>query len=295
MRPNVDFIVIGSAKAGTTTLHTLLRRHPDIFMPEEKDFKFFDQKDNFEKGLTWYSNFFRNYGGQKIVGEANSEYMFSPAAAARINTILGSKTKLIAIVRNPADRSYSEYLHQVRYKRTGESFDFFVQKALDSKEEYDDPLMRVIFGRSHYSRHLNPFVELFGKNQILLVILERLKTDPTAEINRIFRFLGASEQPEIQVVRANKAYLPKYTWLNNLILQPNIVRNAAKRIIPFFSLREIIRKGLKRWNSKKSNTPDPLSSSLREQLIQQLFPNEKDTLERILKAPIEEWSDYKEC
>nr|WP_255444029.1 sulfotransferase domain-containing protein [Robiginitalea sp. SC105] len=282
-------MIIGAAKAGTTTLHALLSGHPEIFMPEEKDFKYFDNDENYTKGDDWYKAFFRNYNGQKIVGEANSEYMFSQAAVSRIYEKAGPRTRLIAIVRNPAERSYSEYLHQVRYARTDLDFETFMNTAVETGGDSEDELSGIIFGRSRYAGHLKPFVEKFGKDNVLLVVLEKLKRNPDQELSRIFRFLSVNESHKSRLLRANKAYQPRYHWLNNLILQPNSLRRMARKMIPFFSLRNKIRKKIKSLNTANDSANLQLGESRKKILMEQVFPNERKELERLFELRIEEW------
>jgi len=108
------FLFIGAEKAGTTWFYARLKEHPDIFVPETKELHFFnkynsnlEKMDRFEKlGLNYYQRFFQRYAGEKAIGEVCPMYLCDPCAPVRIRQTL-PQVKLIACLRNPADRAYS--------------------------------------------------------------------------------------------------------------------------------------------------------------------------------------------
>ena len=82
-----DFIIIGAAKAGTTSLYAMLDRHPDIFMPRQKEPEFFARDDLYAQGLDSYAENFAGAEPGQVVGEASTLYSLSPLfgqTAARI-------------------------------------------------------------------------------------------------------------------------------------------------------------------------------------------------------------------
>lgn len=106
MLPN--FLIVGAARAGTTSLYYYLKQHPDVFMSPKKEIDFFDVDKNFEKGLDWYERYFEGYTGQKAIGEASPLYMYLEKVPKRIAKVIPD-VKLIFILRNPVDRAYSHY------------------------------------------------------------------------------------------------------------------------------------------------------------------------------------------
>jgi hypothetical protein len=109
-----DFLIIGAQKCGTTFLYQLLVQHPRVKAAFFKEVHYFDL--NFGKGNNWYrSNFplqMRNTRSY-ITGEASPYYLFHPHAAKRASMVV-SDAKLIVLLRNPVDRAYSHYQHQVK-------------------------------------------------------------------------------------------------------------------------------------------------------------------------------------
>jgi len=286
MKNKPNFLIIGAAKCGTTTLHRALSKHPAIYMALEKDFKFFDKDENYKKGLSYYKNYFSKVKSENIIGEANSEYLFSKTAAQRINKDLGGNVKLIIILRDPAERAFSEYKHQKKYDRTTQPFNYFLDKE-NLTSELDKELFSIIIERSNYKKHLEPYLSTFSKENIKIVILEKLKENPQ-RINSVFRFLDVEELDIEKVEQANKAYSPKYKWLNNLILKPNKLRKLFKTLIPSFKIREKIRRGIKSLNIKNSKE-ETLKYSEKKILNYHYFSSEKNYLENLIDEPINEW------
>jgi hypothetical protein len=108
MKPIISFYCIGTQKAGTTTLHDILKTHSQIYLPENKEAHFFDRNDRFNKGINWYLNyFFSSVKNEKAIGSFTPEYIFFPKVAKRIYESLGTNIKFIVILRNPVERAIS--------------------------------------------------------------------------------------------------------------------------------------------------------------------------------------------
>ena len=88
MLPN--FICVGTQKAGTTTLCRLLEHHPDVFISQPRETRFFFDEERFSRGLVNYEiNYFNGWNGEKAVGEKTPEYLLFPEAPKRIHKIKG--------------------------------------------------------------------------------------------------------------------------------------------------------------------------------------------------------------
>src|SRR5690242_1505303 len=111
MLPN--FLVIAPPKTGSTSLHRYLEAHPEVFMSEQKELRFFIEQRNWNRGLAWYERHFRNAAGAKAVGEASPGYALYPlyqGVPERIASVLGTRCRFLYVVRNPVDRIRSHYL-----------------------------------------------------------------------------------------------------------------------------------------------------------------------------------------
>ena len=124
-----NFLVIGAAKSGTSSLYMYLKQHPEIYMSPIKEphfFSFDDESkmtkgpgDPIHKAITNFDDYQAQFDGvtdEKAIGEASTSYLYRPEAPGRIHAMLPD-AKLIVILRNPVDRAFSAYMHVVRDKR----------------------------------------------------------------------------------------------------------------------------------------------------------------------------------
>jgi hypothetical protein len=211
-RPLPDFLVIGAQKAGTTALYAYLRWHPAIFGPSWKEVSFFDR--HWARGVGWYRGQFpsrarvgRRPGAR--VGEASPSYLFHPLAPERVRATIPA-ARLIAILRDPVDRAFSHYQHEVALGREPLSF----EEALEREEERTrgeterlaaDP---AYFGwawwnwtyraRGLYAEQLERWWAAFPREQLLVLTNEELAGDPASTYARVLDFVGAPpfELPE---------------------------------------------------------------------------------------------------
>jgi hypothetical protein len=210
-----DFLIIGAAKSATTTLYAYLEQSPHVAWSLRKEAFYFNQ--TFHWGLNWYRAFFplrsavarqaREVGGTVLTGEGSPDYIFHPHAARRVHETLPN-AKLVAILRNPTDRAYSFYKHQIM--RTNEPLTF--EEAVDAEEgrlagelekmERDERY--ASFARQHHSykargcymEQLDGWLAHFPREQILVLITDDLQREPQAAVTELTEFLGL---PPIEV------------------------------------------------------------------------------------------------
>src|ERR687895_490160 len=110
MLPN--FLIIGAAKAGTTSMWAYLREHPQVFMAEPKELHFFVAESNWKRGMRWYESHFQDATNAVAIGEACGAYTRFPrfrGVSERIASIV-PHARLIYLVRHPIDRMVSNYV-----------------------------------------------------------------------------------------------------------------------------------------------------------------------------------------
>jgi len=180
----LDFLYIGPDKSGSTWIHESFDRHPDCFVPQKvKETFFFDRY--YDRGFAWYQNFFKDCPPNVCaVGEVCHDYLFSQIAARRIKKNFPD-IKLISCLRNPVERTFSQYLFLVRSGITREPFWQAVQK-----------IPRLV-DNSMYYKHLSFYYELFDKEQIKILLFEDLKTNPVQFANELFRSIGVAPMPDV--------------------------------------------------------------------------------------------------
>lgn len=205
-RPLPDFLVIGAQKSGTTSLHSYLCQHPQLFpSPFKKEVFFFDggrnkSADSFIRGESWYRAHFprrREVGDDARIFETATHYVFHPLAPGRIFN-LAPKTKLIALLRNPAKRAISHYLASTR--KNFESLPMLeafqreearLEPVFKGRDYKNDAFIHFTYkSRGRYKEQLDRYLEFFPAHQILLINSEELFNNPHESLKRVFNFVG---------------------------------------------------------------------------------------------------------
>lgn len=202
------FIIIGAQRSGTTALFRYLSQHPCVVPALKKEVHFFD--NNYGKGINWYRAHFplcttRMLKKKKekgfLTGEASPYYLFHPHAPRRVAERL-PHVKIIALLRNPVDRAYSQY--QKNLRRGEETLSF--EEAIKREEERLAESMNMlasnggIISREHqkwsylargiYVTQLERWMKHFQKRQILVAQSEVFYSDPNCVIEKVLKFLG---------------------------------------------------------------------------------------------------------
>jgi hypothetical protein len=198
-RPN--FLVIGAAKCGTTALYHYLRQHPDIYMSDNKEPLFlaydFDDPDFSDKQrggvatLEEYEALFDGVTTERAVGEASTLYVYSPLTIPNIKRYVPD-AKLIALVRNPADRAFSSF-QQIVAMGTEPLTDFAEALAAEPQRLATRTTLTHYRNGGYYYRQLKPYYDEFGSDRIRVYLHEDLTAEPLAVLQDIFRFLGVDD------------------------------------------------------------------------------------------------------
>jgi hypothetical protein len=211
-KPN--FIIIGSMKSGTTTLHEDLDRHPDIFMASWKEPGYFVGPDF--GGPTHlplpaaksaeYDQIFAGVKPGQIFGESSTHYTKSPKlqdAAKNIFETLGPDVKLIYVMREPAKRSVSQYMHEFQH---GECDIPSLSEAVDTYPHIVDV--------SRYAMQLKPFQDLFPAENILCLKFENMVKDRQGYVEKVLKFLDVdvSKMPRLDEVPARNTAQDRRSW-----------------------------------------------------------------------------------
>jgi hypothetical protein len=193
-----DFLIIGGQRCGTTSLYNYLVEHPGVAPAFMKEVHFFDNR--FDKGLNWYRAHFP-LGGRQVTGEATPYYLFHPHAPRRVlATVPGAR--LIVLLRNPVDRAFSQFHHQVRMGLETLSFEGAIdkevrelaaeQERMAADEGYRSPLHQSYsyLARGMYVNQLQAWLHVFPREQMLVLESKDLYDDPPATLAQVVAFLG---------------------------------------------------------------------------------------------------------
>ena len=168
------FIYIGTSKAGSTWLCDVLHHHPQVFMAPGKGLYFFC--NHYHYGVDWYLQKFSDAAGEPVIGEISHSYLSAPDACERI-AALNPRMRLMACLREPAERAFSAYLDCVKNGEFAGSF----EQALEA--------VPTLIERGRYAHHLEPYLRTFGRENVHIVLFDELAEDPNRFANRLFRFL----------------------------------------------------------------------------------------------------------
>ncbi len=190
-----NFLIVGAEKAGTTTLAATLSRHPDIFMCDPKEPRFFSH--NWHKGLDWYKSLFVTGEGFQTVGEASPAYTCAPVISdvpQRIYDVLGD-VKYIYIVRHPVDRIISHYRHAIQYR--------WIPASTPLEHSYE--LAPSLKNCSRYYYQVERYFPYTKRSQWHIVVLEELIQSPQPVMDALFEFLGLPRHVISELPHENKS------------------------------------------------------------------------------------------
>jgi len=280
----LSFVVIGASKSGTTALFRYLRTDPDLYLPADKDAPFFAVDEFFEGGWEAFAaTYFAAAPPGALLGTVTPRYMEDPRVPGRIAERMPD-VRLIAILRNPIDRAYSQYRQQVRRGKELLSFGDLVERLL-AAQAWEDRAERIL-APGHYARALKPFFELFPRQRLLVVFGEELASDPQSVIDRIRIFLGL--QPGFTPPNLGK----RYHVGGERQRFPGLIP-ALRKVAPLRRLWRLLprrrRAGLWTWFFTQANVveeaPEPIPPALRERLVAH-YREDIEDLEELIGRPV---------
>tara|TARA_Y100000996_G_scaffold415563_1_gene411186 strand:- start:2690 stop:3535 length:846 start_codon:yes stop_codon:yes gene_type:complete len=221
-----NFLVIGVGRGGTTSLYNYLNQHNCIQKPSYDEIGFFD--DNYHLGINWYRSMFpTKYEKQRITQkfgkfltyDVTPWYIRRPWIVNRIKTLLPS-VKIIAVLRNPVDRTYSHYHLTCREKGLTKSFEEIIEEDIrkindydnnlkNSREYFEDFVQNSHIARGFYLEQLEHWLKVFDKKNLLIISSEDLAKNTQETLNSIFDFLDLEHQTIPNLQKTNVGKYPK--------------------------------------------------------------------------------------
>ena len=306
-----DFTIGGAMKSATTTLEGILKSHPGIHLPGEEipfysvdDYSehpyFFkssgaawvnhDWEHDFETYFNWYQRHFDPEDDHGTIGEISTSYLTSSLAPSRIKRV-NPDTRLLFLLRNPVNRTYSHYIH---FLRNG-----FVQQPLDN-------LLRIspnfLLKRSHYEKGLKRYFDLFPSENIKVIIFEEFIRNMQAKVDEILDFIGCKTSIDIDELNTHRHRAKRIRshrvqcWINSLFNIFNVERYFEE--IPNLPNKNTypIRKPLYRFlcslNSTRSAEKTPISEETRTFLGEILYERNKGLPELIGRDLAQFWDCF---
>jgi hypothetical protein len=238
-----DFLIIGGARCGTSSLYSHLKEHPDVFMPDLKEPLFFDnlvcKKPPHPNWPPWtisrYTKLFESARPWHKLGEASTSYLYShDIVIPTLRSIYGEKARevrIVMVLRNPVDRAWS---HHMLLRRNGSQMSFFemVDKYCGEKEKTFHNFMSA----GHYTEQVRDYLSAFDSVRIFM--FEDLQRYPVAVVRSIFELIGVSDTgfvPWNINTTYNASGVPKSSFsrsVYNLLFHNITMKRYFKHILP---------------------------------------------------------------
>ncbi len=276
-----DFFIVGHAKCGTTALYEMLRPHPEIFMPELKEPAYFatDLRRRFQppgagalpETLPDYLALFEPAREGQRVGEASSLYLWSHEAAAGIGA-MSPEARIIAILREPASFLRSLHLQLLQNHIEDEKK---LRRAIELEPERRAgrriprrsvrPQALLYSERVKYTEQLRRYHDVFGHEQVLVLIYDDFRADNEGTVRRVQRFLGVDDALPVAALEANPTVMMRSQQLDEVVNAVAVGRGragaAAKRVIkgvvPTRARARMLRATQQRVVQGRPEPPDP--------------------------------------
>jgi hypothetical protein len=291
-----DFLIIGAAKAGTTTLYEYLCRYPNIYMSTPKEIEFFASRndENYAKGIDWYASFFSEAKTDQICGEASARYTTWPGfpySAERIGKLL-PKVKLIYIMREPVARSYSHYMQNIKYDQN-------ILHKLEVPETFEENIKHSYYlDASNYMLQIEQYLQFFSKESFLFLLMDDLIKNPAETLSQICQFLGVDSGIDLvqeNLVTANVSQKHNYWFLRSRMTEPLKKIPGLASLASLFpqkvrdSAYELLKKFPYKESMEKKYIPQPMLPETRQMLLEKFRePNQK--LAEFLNRDLSHWN-----
>ncbi len=243
-----NLFIAGAPKAATTSLYELLRKIPGIYMSEEKEPAFFCRKtvpDNHYgkpiRNKKDYLALFEKVKDEKIIGEASVWYLSDPDSSNLIYQTL-PHAKILISLRDPVERVFSHYFFQINKNLLNISFHEQIKKEMNCGLDYSIP--RIGLEAGIYSEDVKRFLNIFGKNQVKIIIFEEFIQNKEKTLEEILKFLGLNYKVNRLDDKVYNPYSPPRGPISERIRKSDTLFQIAKRIIPKFVRKSMVEKFL---------------------------------------------------
>jgi Sulfotransferase domain len=266
-----EFLFVGTAKAGTTTIHRQLAEHPQVMLPRKESFFFI--ADRVGQGLLPYpqqrtpdtivrsrSDFDALYPAQeeRVPGEIGTGYLYHhKEAIPRILDTLGKDVRIFIQLRNPLDRTYSGWTHFTKDLHEPLTFEEALKAEAERAAKGWDFMWHHV-GMSLYHDQVKAYMESFRNVEVLF--MDDLKADAAQFMGHLCERLGVQRTTVHDTGKAfNRSGQARYRFLQRFITQESTLKQLIRPVIRGLmpdERRRNMRKGLKQINLKEGDRMD---------------------------------------
>jgi len=281
-----NFFIVGAPKCGTTSLYEYLKQTPGIYMSPVKEPHFFSRMELYQnynviRDKKKYLALFKKVNNEIAIGEASTSYLRDPQSAKLIHDTV-PKARIIIMLRDPVERSFSHYLYRKGFGRITLPFRDTIKKALNSQDEYSLRLLESSF----YSQQVKTYLDIFGKNLVKIIIFEEFVKDVRRVVKDVLEFLEVNAEPPESIGEVYNSFdVPRGPFATFVLRSPFILKIGAS-LVPLAMGSFVMRNVL-----KKKETKPELSQEDRI-FLEEIYCNDVKKLREILGRPIP-WSIVK--
>jgi len=294
-----NFLVVGAAKSGTTSLYAYLAQHPDVYLCPVKEPCFFSDGNPRLVRTNWeYEALFDTRTSEKAVGEASASYLYDPEAPKKINALING-VKIIIILRNPINRAYSQWgqiFYQLGYEKLSFEEALLVEDTRISLGKFneDSPFYYGFYHYFHmglYYEQVKRYFDTFNRERVQIHIFEEFIKDPEKTCKEIFSFIGVDPGFIPLIEKHNMAASFRFGFLHKLLLSPPPILSKVYQALPMRSKLFIydVARSLFRMNLQDMSRP-PMEKSIRDRLMVRYRENIHQ-LEGLLGRDLSLWDD----
>ena len=295
-----NFLVIGSTRSGTTSLHHYLGQHPQVFICPINETNFFTldrdlpatddpylERLRFEsrgwiRDLPAYERLFEGVTDEAAIGEVSPLYMQTLSAPRSIRALI-PEARLIAVLRHPVDRMHTQLMGRRRDGRESRTdLRAIVREELE-RGVPDSMAFSSYLAPSRYHHWLRPYFDLFPREQLRVWLFDDFRASPPAVLAQMFQYLGVDDAFVPDTTRRHNATgiiegpIRRFLWTRSARLRfllrpylPGFIRHAAQPLL-----------------ASKLHKP-PIDPELRHELCE-LFRDEIARLEELIDRDLGHW------
>ena len=264
MQRDLDIIIAGTQKCGTSSLHMMLEQHPKIVSHGGGQWPYFLHEDDYlDQYRKFMSATFRSDNSGKLLLSRDTSVSASSIALSRLVKIT-PHIKIILMIRNPIDRAYSAYTFaqskQYEVEATFEEGLIKSERFLDDINKY---LVRNYIPLGFYHQTMKRMETYFSESQCLVLKAEDLKSRPNETLGKVFDFLHL-ENFSIEPMEVNRTRKARGGFIQRLTKTDNAIRNLSRELLPL-SARQFILRSIGKVTTSKT-AYEPMSPEVRTQL-----------------------------
>ena len=288
----IDFIGIGFPKSATSWVAEVLKTHPDIYIPSQKELWFFLTENinnfgvmpnNHNKNLEWYLRQFKNARTDQLLGEFTPTYIYDLNGLLKLKAAFPD-VKLIIVIRNPIELIYSQYYYMKSSVADRISFSL--------NDIFTSPFGQSLLNYGKIGTHLRNVFKIFSRDKIFVRALDQVKENKELFFQDLCSFLKVdSKQIQTKMInkKSNEARRIRFNSLHELIQHAYIIIKNYNIPIPFSVPLFYLYNRINRPTAK-----NPIISEKLRYKLQEYYHEEIEQVEEMLNIKLTNWKMIKQ-